>query len=43
MFENGPKISDPSKTHDTHFNLFHINGKLAKSAAVQTSIAFRST
>ena len=29
MLENGPKISDPTKTHDTQLNLFDINGRLA--------------
>ena len=28
MLENGPKISDPTKNHDAHFNLFDVTGKL---------------
>ena len=30
MLPNGPKISDPSRSHDTHFNFSHINKKLPK-------------
>ena len=29
MLQNGPKISDPTKSHDADFNFFDINGKLA--------------
>ena len=29
MLQNGPKISDATKSHDTQLNLFDINGKLA--------------
>ena len=32
MLENGPKISDPTKSHDTQLNFFHINGKLAQKS-----------
>ena len=29
MSKNVPRISDPTKRHDTELNLFEINGKLA--------------
>ena len=29
MLKDGPKISDPTKRHDTQVTLFDINGKLA--------------
>ena len=28
VLKGGPKISDPTKRHDTTFNLFKINGTL---------------
>ena len=29
VLKSGPKISDPTKRHDTQLNLFDINGTLA--------------
>ena len=35
MSKSGPRISDPTKRHDTQLNFFNINGKSAKKCCLE--------